>query len=148
MLLSHHFDALQHFFNFFVAFSTFLPFSNFLTLFQLFCPFSTFLPFPNFFGEKYAFSTFLPFSSFFDVMAQFYRQKREKAILNNTPSFSADFCSFASFLITCSFFNQKDGNFQFFQIFRKFPVFFCYRKEKDFKPDFHKILILTIKHNP
>jgi hypothetical protein len=110
-LLSLHFVPLQHFFNFFVAFSTFLPFSNFLTLFQLFCPFSTFLPFPNFFGEKYAFSTFLPFSSFFDVIAQFYRQKREKAILNNTPSFSADFCSFASFLITCSFFNQKDGNF-------------------------------------
>jgi hypothetical protein len=26
-------------------------------------------------------------------------------------SFYADFCSFASFLITCSFFNQKDGNF-------------------------------------
>ena len=115
--VSHKYAAFAPLRSTSALFQLFCRFFNFFAVFKFFDAFSTFLPFFNFFAvsklfwQKVRFFNFFAVFKLFDVIAQFYRQKREKAILNNTPSFSADFCSFASFLITCSFFNQKDGNF-------------------------------------
>ena len=125
---SYDFDEKLSNFNNSRQIHAFLLFSIFFVLFPSFATFfvcalqicrfrstsfhfSTYLRSQHKKDEKYAFSTFLPFSSFLTSFNNFIVKKREKSVLNNTPSFSADFCSFASFLITCSFFNQKDGNF-------------------------------------